>query len=306
MYYPERVEIIEVGLRDGIQKEKKILSVDEKLKLIHAIEDSGVKYIQVGSFVHPKAVPQMSNTDEVFRILKPKEGIEYSNSPIPNLRAFERSIACGCHYGRISVSVSYGHNMANFRCAPEVTLHGFEEIVKKAKACGYHLGTGLMMAFGSPWEGNIPLSEIKKYMDIYMNWGLTEEVMLADTAGLGNPALVYNTCHSLKEMYPQVKKWTLHLHNTRGNGIANMLAGIEAGVTRFETSFAGMGGCPFVPSAAGNISTEDAVYTLEEMGIRTGIDIDKSIKVGKLAEEMLEKKGDSYLIKAGTGKYLLK
>lgn len=299
MNLPKEVTLLEVGLRDGLQNEARLLTVDEKLSLIAALEAAGHRFIQVGTFVHPKAVPQMADTDEVFTRLVRRKGVEYSAAPIPNLRGLERAIACGCDCVRISVSLSTGHNQKNFNCTPAQTLKGFEAVIRKAAEHNIKVGAGLMMAFGSPWEGEIPLPQIREMMDIYMDWGLTDEISLADTSGMGTPGRVYRVCSQLLDTYPQVKSWTLHLHDTRGTGLANLLAGMQAGVTRFETAFAGLGGCPFVPGAAGNISTEDAAEMLGEMDIETGIDVDLAIAAGRRVEQLVGHLGDSHVLRAG-------
>lgn len=306
MNLPKKVQILEVGMRDGLQNIKDVLlSVEQKLLIIEGLEQAGHKNIQIGSFVHPKAVPQMKNTDEVFQQMNRKAGVEYSAAPIPNLRALDRGIACGCDTMRLAVSVSRAHNMKNYNCLPTDTIRGFREIINKALDNRVKLGAGLMMAFGSPWEGEIPISLIEEMIDVFIDYGLTNEINLSDTSGMAVPTRVYQTCVHLKERYPQVENWTLHLHNTRGTGLTNMFAGMQAGVSRFETAFAGFGGCPFVPNAAGNISTEDAVHMLQEMGIETGIDIDKQIQLSQTVERMVGLKGESFVMRAGPNKDLL-
>lgn len=299
MNFPKTVELLEVGMRDGLQNEPQMLSADEKLSLIRELEQAGHRFIQVGTFVHPKAVPQMANTDEVFHRLVRKDGVEYSAAPIPNLRAMERAVACHCDCVRISVSLSVGHNLKNFNCTPAQTLKGFEAVIDRAAQSGVRVGAGLMMVFGSPWEGDIPLAQIREMLDLYMAMGLTDEINLADTSGMGTPDRIYSICSQLLDAYPQVKHWTLHLHNTRGTGLANMLAGMQAGVTRFETAFAGLGGCPFVPGAAGNISTEDAAEMLSRMGVKTGLDVERLLAAGRRVETLMGHPGDSYVLRAG-------
>lgn len=299
MNLPKKVTLLEVGLRDGLQNEARLLTVGQKLSLIAELEDAGHRFIQVGSFVHPKAVPQMADTDAVFAQMVRRPGVEYSAAPIPNMRAIERAAACGCDCVRISVSLSAGHNLKNFNRMPQETLAGFEEVIRYAQTHNIRIGGGLMMAFGSPWEGEIALSQIRAMLDMYMAFGLTDEINLADTSGMGTPDGVYRVCGALLSEYPQVKNWTLHLHNTRGAGLANMLAGMQAGITRFETAFAGLGGCPFVPGAAGNISTEDAAEMLDRMGIETGLDVDRLVAVGRRVEQWVGHAGDTYILKAG-------
>ena len=303
MNMPSKVELVDVGLRDGLQNEKTILSVEEKLKIVHMLEKSGFKSIQLGSFVHPKAVPQMANTDEIFQQVKRIEGIRYFASPIPNMRGLERAIACGCNSVRIAVSASKEHNLRNYKCTPEETINGFKDVVIKAHENNIYVDGGVMMAFGSPWDAEIAFEDIKNILDIYSSMGINE-FNICDTAGMANPTQVYEMCLKLKECYPNAK-WSFHFHNTRGLALANIVAAMQAGMTVFETSFSGLGGCPFVPNATGNISTEDTLNMLNGMGVETGLDINNVIETGKLVSSIVNHE-DSFVLKAGTNEMLMK
>ncbi len=250
----KKVRICEVGPRDGLQNEKTLLTTEQKIQLIDGLTDAGFPVIEVGSFVSPKAVPQMANTDDVFRGIKKKEGVEY-RALIANLRGVDRAIACGCKKVKLNVSASVAHNLANLNCTPAESVARFAACVEKAKENGLGISGSISMAFGSPWDKEIPVDVVCKIIEAYLAVGITE-ISLSDASGMGYPSQVSQLCQTVKEKYPECT-WWLHFHNTRGLGIANVLAGLNAGFTQFDSSFAGVGGCPFVPGAAGNVATED-------------------------------------------------
>jgi hydroxymethylglutaryl-CoA lyase len=302
MKYPKHIRICEVGLRDGLQNEKKMLSTDEKVKYVEAIADAGFPVIEVGSFVSPKAVPQMADTDEVFRRIHKVKGVEY-RALIANLKGVDRAIECGCKKVKLNVSASVSHNLANLNCTPAESVARFKECVEKAKSAGIDISGSISMTFGSPWDKEIPLDVVCKIIEAYMAVGV-KEISLSDASGMAYPSQVAHICHTVKEKYPDVS-WWLHFHNTRGLGIANILAGLEEGFTQFDTSFAGVGGCPFVPGAAGNVSSEDVVHMCSEMGIDTGIDLDKLMEISRNVAKFLDHPTDSYLLRAGKASDLI-
>lgn len=302
MNLPKKVVLCEVGPRDGLQNEPKILSVEEKVKLIDSITDSGFKVIEVGSFMHPKAVPQMASTDEVFKKIKMKDGVEY-RALIANMKGLERAMDCGCRKVKLNVSASKSHNLANLNRTPEQSVAGFKETVQAAASCNIEISGSISMPFGSPWEHEIPVDDVKKIVQAYIDAGVTE-ISLSDASGMAVPNQVYNICTEMQKEFPMVK-WILHFHNTRGLGVANIIAGMQAGITWFDTSFAGVGGCPFVPGAAGNVSTEDVLHMLNEMNIETGIDLDNTILISKMLVKILGHSTDSYILRAGKSKDLI-
>ena len=296
------VTLCEVGPRDGLQNEKKLLSVEEKLELIEAVADAGFPVIEVGSFVHPKAVPQMANTDEVFRRLHRKEAVQY-RALIANLKGVERAVACGCNKVKLNVSASKAHNIANLNRTPAETVSGFRTCVDAARAEGVEISGSISMAFGSPWDREIPLADVKEIVDAYIAAGVTE-LSLSDASGQAYPTQVYQICTEMARAYPQVT-WWLHFHNTRGLGIANIMAGMQAGFTRFDSAFAGVGGCPFVPGAAGNVATENVAHLCDEIGVATGVDLDGTMAVSRRLVQLLGHSTDSYLLRAGKSKDLI-
>ena len=303
MIIPDKIVLCEVGLRDGLQNEAKVLDTKDKLKLAEGFIDAGFKVIELGSFMSPKAVPQMADTDELFKHCKDTEGIKF-RALIANMKGAERAIACGCKKVKLNVSASRGHNLANINMTPEESVAGFADIVKLATENSIESSGSISMPFGSPWEGDIPVSDVESIVQAYIDVGITE-ISLSDASGMAVPNQVFEMCSYLKAKFPQVK-WWLHFHNTRGMAMANIIAGMQAGITNFDTSLGGLGGCPFVPGAAGNVSSEDVVHMMDEMGIESGIDVVKLLNMARGLEDIIGHPGVSYLLKAGRSKDLIR
>ncbi|WP_316980171.1 hydroxymethylglutaryl-CoA lyase [Shumkonia mesophila] len=270
MKLPKTIVIEEEGLRDGLQSEERIFSVEEKLDLIGRMEAAGVRRIQVGSFVHPKWVPQMANTDEVFHRLERTDGVTYT-ALVLNDKGLERALACGVGHLSMSMSASESHNRKNANCTREEAKERVRDMVSRAKESGVTVRAGIQSAFGCAYDGAIDPEFVLGVVEMYRELG-ADEVNLADTVGLANPRAVFDLTARAKEIVGNDLAVSLHLHDTRGLGVANMVAGLQAGAAILDTAAGGLGGCPFIPNAAGNVATEDAVYALEEMGIATGID----------------------------------
>lgn len=303
MNLPSKVSICEVGLRDGLQNEAKILETADKIKIAAGLIEAGFKVIELGSFMSPAAVPQMADTDELFRHFSKVEGVEF-RALVANKKGVERAIKSGCRKIKLNVSASKAHNLANINRTPEESVADFFENVSLACENGLEVSGSISMPFGSPWEGVIPLEDVESIIEAYLKVGI-KEISLSDASGMAVPNQVYKMCSLVKNKYPEVK-WWLHFHNTRGMAMANILASMEAGITNFDSAFGGFGGCPFVPGAAGNISTEDVVHMMDEMGIETGIDILKLIEISKGMKDLLGHSADSYILKAGRSKDLIK
>lgn len=302
MKLPSSITLCEVGLRDGLQNEKYILSTEQKLELLRGLIDAKFPVIEVGSFMHPRAVPQMANTDEVFKAIGEVAGVEL-RALIPNLRGIQRAIDCGCKKVKLNVSASRQHNLKNLNMTPEESVAGFASCVEAANENGIEISGSISMPFASPWEGRIPIEDVDAIIEAYLKVGITE-ISLSDASGMAVPNQVYDICCHVKEKYPQAT-WWLHFHNTRGMAMANILAAMEAGMDRFDSSFGGLGGCPFVPGAAGNISTEDVLHMCEEADIATGIDITKVIELSKNLREILNHDMESYILRAGRSRDLI-
>ncbi|MDY0235796.1 MAG: hydroxymethylglutaryl-CoA lyase [Gudongella sp.] len=303
MKLPSKIILCEVGLRDGLQNEPKILDTSDKLQIVNKLIHTGFKVIELGSFMSPKAVPQMADTDELFLQFSDVKNVEF-RALVANKRGVERAINCGCHKVKLNVSASLGHNLANINMTPEQSVARFKESYDLAVGNGIEVSGSISMPFGSPWEGAISLESVKSIVEAYLKVGINE-ISLSDASGMAVPNQVYSICYEMQKAYPNVK-WWLHFHNTRGMAIANIFAAMQAGITRFDSSFGGLGGCPFVPGAAGNVASEDVVHMLDEMKIETGIDVKELMKIARNVQQLVGHDTDSYLLKAGRSKDLIR
>ncbi len=291
---PSKVSICEVGPRDGLQNEKTLLLTAHKIELIEAIVEAGARVVEIGSFVHPKAVPSMADTDQVALALKKREGVEYRALAM-NLKGVERAHAAGLDKVKVTVSASPAHSMQNSNATPEKVIEGFAQCAAFCSEKGMGLSGAISTAFGYSAEGVIPVEQVEKVVDAYLKLGVTE-ISMSDTTGMADPKQVYAYMTRLKVKYNNVL-WTLHTHNTQGMALANITAALAAGVTHFDASFAGLGGCPFAPGASGNVATEDVLNMLHSMGIETGYDFDKTMAVARKAAERVGHKGDSSMLR---------
>lgn len=257
-------------LRDGLQNEKTLFSVDEKLAFLAAIEAAGVRRIQVGSFVHPKWVPQMADTDALFERISPKADVTYT-ALVLNKAGLDRALAVGVRHLSISISASETHSMKNTNRTVDEARAAIQPVIEKALAEGIAVRAGIQSALGCGFEGRIDPDHVARIARGFSDMGVSE-INIADTAGLANPAQVFALCRRLRDEIAPDVALSLHLHDTRGLGLANMLAGLQAGVRIFDAAMGGLGGCPFVPKASGNIATEDASFLCAQMGLETGID----------------------------------
>lgn len=296
MNWPDKILICEVGPRDGLQIEKAILTAEQKIELIERIADAGIKIIEIGSFVSPKAVPQMADTDEVAKKMKRKADVEY-RALIMNLKGLKRAEDAGIYKAKLTVSASKSHSLANLNKTPEEAVQAFGETAEYAAVHGISLSGAISTAFGCPFEGKVPLEQVMRVVSCFYNIGV-KEISLSDTTGMATPKQVYEYCSKAKKLFPDVV-WNLHFHNTRGVGFANVVSGMLAGINRFDSSFAGLGGCPFAPGASGNIATEDLIHMCHEMGIETGCDLDAVISLSRYVQELIGHETSSFILKAG-------
>lgn len=296
MVWPEKIVICEVGLRDGIQNEKKILSVEEKLDLLESIVDSGIKIVEIGSFVHPKAVPQMANTGELAKRMKRHADVEY-RVLVPNLKGLERCLDAGINKAKLTVCVSDSHCINNFNQKTMDMMEGFKPCIEFAAKHGIELSGAMSSAWGCAWEGKVPTKRIEDITKAFLAMGI-RELSLSDATGMANPRHIYEMGRYMKKTFPQVD-WVLHLHNTRGMALACVVAALQVGITKLDGAFAGFGGCNFIPEATGNVSTEDLIHMLHEMGFETGTDLGKVIETGRLAETLLGHRAGGYVLRAG-------
>jgi hydroxymethylglutaryl-CoA lyase len=294
--WPEKVTFCEVGLRDGLQNEKAIPSVEQKLQLLNAVVDSGVKIIEVGAFVHPKAVPQMADTDALCRAMTKVDGVEY-RALVPNIKGVQRAFDAGLTKAKLTVSASEAHCLANFNSTPVKMVEGFADCVEFAAKNGMTLSGAISTSFGCPFQGRVPVDQVENAVRSFVKLGITE-LSLSDTTGMANPRQVYELGTHMIQRFPEVQ-WVMHFHNTRDMALANIVAGIQAGVRLFDGAFAGLGGCPFAPGASGNVASEDVIHMLHEMGIDTGIDLLKAMATARLAAQFVGHEAGSAVLKAG-------
>jgi hydroxymethylglutaryl-CoA lyase len=294
--WPAKVTICEVGLRDGLQNEKRIFSLEEKLQLLNLAVASGIKVIEVGSFVHPKAVPAMANTDKLVQAMNKVDGIEY-RVLVPNRKGVERAFASGLKKVKLTVSASEAHCINNFNKKPVEMMEEFNSCVEFAVEHNMEVSGAISTSFGCPFQGKVPVEQVENVVRGFLKLGVTE-LSLSDTTGMANPRHVFELGSHMKKTFPQVK-WVMHFHNTRDMALANIIAGMQAGITVFDGAFAGLGGCPFAPGASGNVATEDVVHMLHEMGIDTGIDLLQAMSTARLAQQIAGHETGSAVLKAG-------
>jgi hydroxymethylglutaryl-CoA lyase len=273
---PAKVVLHEVVLRDGIQNEKKLVSTEEKLRLIDRLTASGLRRIEVSSFVNPRLVPQMADAEELWGRINRRKGVVYS-ALVLSERGLERAVACGVPHVGIFVSASETHSRKNSNKTIAGALREALLLIRRARAAGIRVRAGVMNAFGCAYEGKVPAHRVLRLVGQLLDAG-PEEICLADTSGLGNPRQVRELISRTRGLAGR-SDLSIHLHNTRGQGMANLWAALEEGVTIFDTSLGGLGGCPFIVGARGNIATEDTVSLLNDAGVRTGIDLEALIDV---------------------------
>lgn len=274
-------------LRDGLQNESRLFSIDEKLGFLAALEAAGLRRIQVGSFVHPQRVPQMADTDALFERIEPQPGIVYT-ALVLNRAGLERALAVGVKHLSISVSASETHSRKNTNKSVDEARAAIVPTIETALGAGVAVRAGIQSALGCGFEGRIDPATVVAIARSFSALGVSE-INIADTAGLANPRQVFDLCTRLRGEIDPAVQLSLHLHDTRGLGLANMVAGLQAGVRIFDAALGGLGGCPFVPGATGNIATEDAAFACEQMGLDTGIDWQALRAPVAAAEALLER-----------------
>ncbi|MEI7671553.1 MAG: hydroxymethylglutaryl-CoA lyase [Deltaproteobacteria bacterium] len=295
---PKKVKVREVALRDGIQSLKEFIPTATKVDILNRLLDCGFEIIEVTSFVHPKWIPQLRDAEELVRTARKNKKTKYV-ALVPNAKGVERAIRCGGLDGvGITMAVSESHNQKNVGMSRVDSMKQAKEALELAVGAGLEFVGGTSVAFGCPMEGKVPFEDLLWVVDNYVSIG-AKTVRLGDTTGMANPRQVAEYCEKLADLYPGIE-FNLHLHNTRGMGLANILAGIEAGVTFIDGAICGLGGCPYAPGASGNIDTIDLVHMLHQMGIETGIDLNKLIDVGRYVETVMGQPLNSSILRAGT------
>jgi len=290
-----RVAITEVGTRDGFQSEREFIPTAVKAQVIDALIGAGVRRFEATSFVSPRAVPQLADAQEVISLLERRNEAHIA-ALVPNARGAERALAAGVDEAVCFVSASETHNRANLNASIDESLAHVAEVAGLVRGT-LALRGAVACAFGCPFEGEVPVAAAMRVVDGYMAQGFAA-VTLGDTTGMATPVSVARLIEALRTRYPELAV-ALHFHNTRGIGLANVMVGLDLGVLAYESSIAGLGGCPFAPGATGNVCTEDLVYLLEESGFDTGIDLAALIEVARRVESVIGRPLPGQVMKAG-------
>ena len=272
------------GLRDGLQSLPVTVPTATKLRWAGLLADAGIRRLQVASFVHPGKVPQMSDAEEVVQGLRAREGLVVS-ALVLNPRGIERALASGIGHVAASLSASDTHSRRNTGMGLEEAMEAFRQMASQARSAGLRVRGGVQCAFGCRYEGDIPMERVVTLVKLLLDSGV-DEIALADSTGMGHPRQVAEACRLVMSHCGAVPV-SLHLHNTENKGYVNLMAAIDAGVRRFDTAFGGLGGCPFIQGATGNIATEDTVHLLHQSGWQTGIDVSAVAAVSREAEALL-------------------
>jgi hydroxymethylglutaryl-CoA lyase len=295
---PERVLIREVGPRDGFQNEPEVIPTADKLRLIEMLGRTGLHRLEVTSFVRPDVIPQLADAEQVLDAVSLPDDVSVSVL-IPNERGLERALAHRDRFQEVNgfLSSSETHNRKNVGRSVEESLAGLRRTFARARHEGLRCEGVISTSFGCPYEGHIPVERVLEIARALVDSGC-EEIGFGDTTGMANPVQVRAFFTQALEALPGVEL-TAHFHNTRGQGLANVLAALESGVESFESSFGELGGCPVPPGATGNIATEDLVSMLHEMGIETGVDLGALVDASRAAEEVLGRPLGSHVLSAG-------
>jgi hydroxymethylglutaryl-CoA lyase len=295
---PTSVRIREVGPRDGFQNEPETISTADKVRLVDLLSATGVERIEVTSFVRPDVIPQLADAAEVLAGVQRRDGVSFSVL-IPNERGLDRALEMRERFDEVSVflSASETHNRHNVNRSVEESLAGLEATLTRAGEAGLRREGVIATSFGCPYEGRVPVERVLEIAERLAAAGC-EEVGFGDTTGMANPRQVREFYAAARERLDGVEL-TAHFHNTRGQGLANVLAALEEGIESFESSFGELGGCPVPPGSTGNVSTEDVVSMLHEMGVGTGIALPRLIEASKAAQEVLGRPLGAHVLRAG-------
>jgi hydroxymethylglutaryl-CoA lyase len=293
---PVTADIREVGPRDGLQNEPPV-PVAERVRLIEALAAAGMRRIEAASFVHPSAIPSMAGAEDVLAAVSRRPGVSYA-ALVPNRRGAERALAAGADELEAVVSASETHNLRNLKRTPDETAAEIAGVIELAHAAGRPVDAGVATCFGCPYEGDIDPARVAALARRLVDLG-ADTIFFGDTTGMGSPRRVGLLLDALEAAGIDLSIVGLHLHDTRGTGLANAYAAIGRGVTRFDASVGGLGGCPYAPGASGNVATEDLVHMFEDLGVSTGIDLDALISAAHLAEEIVGRRLPGQVMRAG-------
>ncbi len=292
---PGSVTVFEVGPRDGLQNEERFVPTKDKVRLIEALASAGLKNIEITSFVSPKWIPQLADGAEVAGLLKLPADV-VTSALVPNLKGLESAHAAGVRKVAVFMSASESHSKRNINKSIDEAVETLSEVVTAAKQQGHLVRGYLSVVFECPYEGSVNRDQVARLVERLLNMGI-DELSLGDTIGAATPGQVASLVSLLSKSVP-LEKMALHFHDTRGTALANVVAGLESGVTTFDASIGGMGGCPYAPGAAGNLATEDLIYMLNGLGVSTGVNLDKLVDCGALAQEIIGRQLPGRYLKA--------
>lgn len=284
--YPKNVVIKEVGPRDGLQNEREFVPTEQKIELINRLSKAGFKHIEVSSFVNPKWIPALQDASDVFAGIVRLPDVEYS-ALVPNEQGLSRALAAKVDAISVFMSATESHNKKNINKSIDETFPVLAPVVEGAKAAGLPVRGYVSTVFGCPYEGSVEISQVLKVTEKLLELGV-DEVSLGDTIGVATPNQVDAVVRELGKHVP-LSKLALHFHDTRGTALANVLAGMQAGIHTFDSSLGGLGGCPYAPGASGNVATDDLLYMLTGMGIDTGIDSEEAMSTAIWFERMMKR-----------------
>jgi hydroxymethylglutaryl-CoA lyase len=291
--WPKQVTIKEVGPRDGLQNEKTFIETKDKIAWINQLSQTGLTYIEITSFVHPKWIPQLADAAEVAAKIEKIQGVTYA-ALVPNLKGLEGALAANVDEVSVFMSASETHNQKNINKSIAQTFPVLEEVVLQAKKSGKTVRGYISTVFGCPYEGAIDVEQVIKVADKLFEMGI-DELSLGDTIGVANPRQVQEVLEELLKRFPK-EQLAMHFHNTRGTALANVLASLEMGITTFDSALGGLGGCPYAPGASGNLATDDLLYMLDGMDIATGVQMEQLVKAALFIQEKIGRKLNSHYL----------
>ncbi len=289
------VTIVEVGLRDGLQNETASLPTEVKRKIAEGLIEAGITEIEATSFVHPRWIPQLADAEQLALSLPQQPGVRY-RALVPNRKGLERALKTPMDEFAVFLSASETHNRKNINKGIEETYPVFAEVIQLAKESGKKVRGYVSTVFGCPYEGEVPVKQVAQICERLFNMGVYE-VSLGDTIGVATPQQVKNVMNELARNFGP-ERLAGHFHDTRGTALVNAYVSLEAGVTTLDSSFGGLGGCPYAPGAAGNVATEDLVYMLEGMGVKTGINLEALCRVSCYVQEKIGRKLPSKVLQS--------
>ena len=284
-HLPQRVTVYEVGPRDGLQNEAETLPVEVRTEFVDRLTDAGLSAIEVGSFVSPKAIPQLADTEELYRRIHRASGVRYP-ALVPNVRGLERALEVGVREIAVFTAASETFNRKNVNAGVDESIERFRPVVARAREEKIRIRGYVSTAFGCPYEGDVAPEAVREVVHKLLDLPV-DEISVGDTIGVATPGGVYDVIETLYDSGVTRAVLALHFHDTRGTALANLYAGLECGVTTFDSSAGGLGGCPYAPGASGNVATEDLVYMLQGLAIETGVTLPKVVGASRFVAEKL-------------------